>query len=82
MLRVFQPESQFNDLDDWRFAALAENLGGIGKRVTTRAELAQALAEAVTTPGRFYLIEIILAPGAVSATLERFVAGLTASRAA
>lgn len=82
MLRVFQPESQFNDLDDWRFAALAEGLGGVGRRVQTRAELAQALAQAVATPGRFYLIEIILAPGAVSTTLARFVTGLTAARGA
>ena len=82
MLRIFQPESRFNDLDDWRFAALADGLGGSGRRVTTRAELAQALAYAVTTPGRFHLIEIMLAPGAVSTTLARFVASFTAARGA
>lgn len=80
MLRVFQPESKFNDLDDWNFAALAENLGGHGVRVTTRTELAQALRRAVETPGRFNLIEIMLAPGAVSTTLSRFVAALTLAR--
>jgi len=80
MLRVFQPESGFNDLDDWNFAALAEGLGGVGARVTTRGELAQALERAVQTPGRFSLVEIMLPPGAVSATLARFVAALTAAR--
>ena len=36
MLRVFQPEFAFNDLDDWNFAAIAPSLGGHGERVTTR----------------------------------------------
>jgi indolepyruvate decarboxylase len=80
MLRVFQPESKFNDLDDWNFAALAENLGGYGVRVTTRAQLGQALRAAVARPGRFNLIEVMLAPGAVSTTLSRFVAALSAAR--
>ena len=50
MLRVFQPESRFNDLDDWHFAELAKSLGGIGERVMTRAELKSALDRAVATP--------------------------------
>jgi hypothetical protein len=37
MLRVFQPESRFNDLEDWRFAELAGPLGGDGVRVGTLA---------------------------------------------
>lgn len=76
MLRVFQPESRFNDLDDWNFAAIAEPLGGDGRRVTTRAELKQALAEAVERCGRFQLIEIMLERGKTSSTLARFVAGV------
>ena len=40
MLRVFQPESGFNNLDDWHFAEHAAPLGGDGVRVTTRHELA------------------------------------------
>jgi indolepyruvate decarboxylase len=80
MLRVFQPESRFNELDDWHFAALAEGLGGVGIRVSTRAELAHALDLAAQTRGRFVLIEIMLAPGAVSPTLARFVAGFSAAR--
>jgi indolepyruvate decarboxylase len=81
MLRVFQPESRFNDLDDWRFAELAEPLGGIGERVTTRAELKSALDRAVATRGRFYLIEIMLERGALSNTLTRYVAGLKRGQA-
>ena len=40
MLRVFQPESRFNNLDDWHFADIAHSLGGTGERATTRRELA------------------------------------------
>jgi indolepyruvate decarboxylase len=80
MLRVFQPESRFNDLDDWHFAALGDRLGGEGRRVTTRKELADALAHAHATPGRFQLIEVMLARGATSDTLSRFVAGFKAAR--
>ncbi len=76
MLRAFQPESAFNDLDDWRFADLAAAIGGEGRRVTTRAELAAALEQAVATRGRFQLVEAMLPRGAMSATLGRFVAGV------
>ncbi len=80
MLRVFQPESAFNDLDDWRFAELAGPLGGDGVRVTTRRELADALARAHATRGRFQLIEAMLPRGRTSDTLARFVAGFKAAR--
>ncbi len=76
MLRVFQPESRFNDLDDWHFADIAASLGGIGERVTTRAELAAALDRALATRGRFHLIEIMLPRGKMSETLTRFVKGV------
>ena len=72
MLRAFQPESKFNDLDDWRFAELASGLGGMGERVTTRAELRAALERAVAARGKFYLIEIIIPRGTMSRTLNRF----------
>jgi indolepyruvate decarboxylase len=39
MLRVFQPESRFNDLDDWHFSDIAASIGGVGERVTTRSPL-------------------------------------------
>jgi indolepyruvate decarboxylase len=77
MLRAFQPESRFNDLDDWHFAEVAGSLGGDGQRVTTRAELKRALASAVAQRGRFQLIEIMLPRGRVSTTLARFVQGVS-----
>ena len=80
MLRVFQPESGFNNLDDWRFAELAGPLGGDGVRVRTRRELVDALARAHATRGRFQLIEVMLPRGQTSDTLARFVAGFKAAR--
>ena len=82
MLRVFQPESAFNDLDDWHFADIAASLGGEGRRVATRAGLAQALEQAVASRGRFQLIEAMLPRGAMSATLSRFVTGIRRLHAA
>ena len=82
MLRAFQPESAFNDLDDWRFAEMAAPMGGEGRRVRTRAELAEAIEHAATTRGRFQLVEAMLPRGAMSATLSRFVAGVKRLQAA
>jgi indolepyruvate decarboxylase len=76
MLRVFQPESKFNTLDDWHFAELAGPLGGDGVRVSTRRELSAALERAVAARGRFQLIEAMIPSGAVSPTLEGFVGAL------
>jgi indolepyruvate decarboxylase len=76
MLRVFQPESKFNTLDDWHFAEVAGPLGGDGVRVSTRRELSAALERAVAARGRFQLIEAMIPPGAVSPTLEGFVGAL------
>ncbi|MBK8012692.1 MAG: indolepyruvate/phenylpyruvate decarboxylase [Deltaproteobacteria bacterium] len=73
MMRAFQPGSDFNDLGDWRFADMAAGLGGRGVRVSTRQELKAALEEAADTRGQFQLIEVMLAPGALSTTLARFV---------
>ena len=80
MLRAFQPESDFNDLSDWRFAEVAGPLGGDGVRVRTKAELKAALDKAMTTRGRFQLIEVMLERGAMSETLSRFVAGVKKGR--
>jgi len=80
MLRAFQPESAFNDLDDWHFADIAASIGGHGRRVTTRRELADALEQAVARRGLFWLIEVMLPRGAMSQTLTRFVAGFKAVR--
>ncbi len=76
MLRTFQPESGFNDLGDWAYADMAAGLGGDGMRVSTRAELKSALDRAMATRGRFQLIEVMIPRGVLSATLQRFVAGV------
>ncbi|MDB3935868.1 indolepyruvate/phenylpyruvate decarboxylase [Granulosicoccus sp.] len=76
MLRTFQPESKFNDLDDWGYAQLATALGGDGIRVNTRKDLQDALANAIATRGKFQLIEIMLDRGVLSSTLQRFAAGV------
>jgi indolepyruvate decarboxylase len=73
MLRTFQPESGFNDLDDWGFAHMAAGMGGDGVRVRTRAELKAALDTAIATRGRFQLIEVMIPRGVLSAALSRFV---------
>jgi indolepyruvate decarboxylase len=82
MLRVFQPESRFNELGDWRFAELAAPLGGDGVRVTTRRELAAALEAAAGRRGRFQLIEAMIPAGSVSPTLGGFVGALQRRSAA
>ena len=76
MLRTFQPESSFNDLDHWGFADMAAGLGGDGVRVSTRAELKAALDKAIKTRGRFQLIDVTIPRGVLSNTLQRFVAGV------
>jgi indolepyruvate decarboxylase len=76
MLRVFQPESKFNTLDDWHFSEMAAPLGGEGVRVTTRRELVAALERAAASRGRFQIIEVMIPPGSVSPTLEGFVGAL------
>ena len=73
MLRAFEPEARFNDRGTWDFAAMSAGMGGDGHLVRTRAELEAALARAHATRGRFQLLDIRLAPGARSPTLERFV---------
>ena len=73
MLRTFQPESGFNDLDDWGFAQMAAGLGGDGVRVHTRAQLKAALDKAIATRGRFQLIEVMIPRGVLSESLSRFV---------
>ena len=76
MLRTFQPESSFNDLNDWEYAELGSALGGQGRRVKTRKELQDALANAIATRGKFQLIEVMLDRGVLSSTLQRFAAGV------
>ncbi len=82
MLRTFQPESGFNDLDEWGFAQMAHGMGGDGVRVHTRAELKAALDAAMATRGRFQLIEVMIPRGVLSETLSRFVNGVKRLNAA
>ena len=80
MLRVFQPESHFNDLGDWRFADMAPGMGGKGVRVTTRKHLQSALEEAATSRGKFFLIEAMLEPGRISQVLAKYVSAASRLR--
>ena len=78
MLRAFQPESRFNDLDDWNFAAIAPSLGGYGQRVKTRRALKESLERAFARRGQFALIEVMLPRGVTSQTLARFMSAMKA----
>ena len=80
MLRAFQPESAFNDLDRLDYAALADTLGGNGQAVSTKRELHAALDRAFGDESCFQLIDISLARGLMSNTLSRFVAGFKQMR--
>ncbi|MDJ0949265.1 MAG: indolepyruvate/phenylpyruvate decarboxylase [Alphaproteobacteria bacterium] len=80
MLRAFQPEAGYNDLDDWRFADMAAALGGVGHRVATRSQLKAALDAAHAERGRFQLIEVMIPRGVISRTLDRFVKAYAAKR--
>ncbi len=76
MLSAFRPAARYTDLGDWDFARCANALGGHGERVATRGELKRALEAAVRDRGRFRLIDVRLAPHAVSPALRRFAAGV------
>jgi indolepyruvate decarboxylase len=80
MLRAFQPESQFNLLNQWDFAGLAARLGGNGVRVQRRGEFLGALSSAINRRGQFQLIEVLLPRGSVSQTMSRYTAGLKSFR--
>lgn len=80
MLRAFQPESAFNSLDEWDFARLATGLGGNGSVVRTRAELANALQQAMAQTDRFFLIDVRMPRGVMSPTLRRYVEGIQKGR--
>jgi indolepyruvate decarboxylase len=73
MLTAFRPKARYNALGTWDLAGLAPSLGGVGHRVETRAQLAQALATAIAQPGRFHLLDVRIVPGSLSPTLRRFV---------
>ena len=66
MLRAFQPESKFNDLDHLNYSVIADSLGGAGQRASTRRELKEALDTAIKDDSQFRLIEIMLNRGELS----------------
>ena len=80
MIRVFQPNSRCSDLGDWHYAGLADELGGLGLRVSTRRDFKAALREADQARGNFVLIEVMLEPHSVSPTLKQFAERLQAKR--
>ena len=45
MLKAFQRDVGYNDLDAWNFADIATALGGKGTSVATRKALAAAIAK-------------------------------------
>lgn len=76
MLKVFQDDTRYNDLDDWRFAEMAGPLGGVGRRVETRAQLWDALAEAHADAANWRMIEIMIPRDVYSPALNGFVAAV------
>lgn len=76
MLKAFQDDTGYNDLNDWKFADMAAGLGGKGVRVSTRAELASALDAARQDDSCFQLIEIMIPREAMSRALERFTGAI------
>lgn len=72
MLKAFQKDASYNDLEDWNFTDFAKSTGGIGIRVTTPKELMIALEAAHKDESTFHLIEIMLPQDAMSTVLRRF----------
>jgi indolepyruvate decarboxylase len=50
----------YNELPRWNFVALAEGWGGVGRTVSTAAELAAVLTEIRDTPDRNFLVEVVV----------------------
>jgi thiamine pyrophosphate-dependent acetolactate synthase large subunit-like protein len=72
MLSAFRPQARYNALGTWNLASVGDALGGAGHLVRTRADLARALEVAMANPGRFHLLDVRIAPEALSPTLRRF----------
>ncbi len=72
MLSAFRPAAAYNALGTWNLARVADALGGAGHLVRTREDLGRALDTAIANPGRFHLLDVRIAPGALSPTLRRF----------
>ncbi|MGI9514099.1 MAG: indolepyruvate/phenylpyruvate decarboxylase [Anderseniella sp.] len=81
MLKAFQKDTGYNDLDDWHFAKHAGTMGGKGVRVSTPAQLTAALEQAHGDESCFQLIEIMLPRDALSQTLSRFTDAIASKSA-
>jgi indolepyruvate decarboxylase len=81
MLKAFQKDTGYNDLDDWHFAEHAETMGGRGTRVSTPAQLTAALEQAHNDESCFQLVEIMLPADVFSRTLTRFTDTITSKAA-
>ena len=79
MLETFAGPSSRFALPTVDFAALARAMGGDGFTITHCREIDHALATAAATRGRFQLLDVRLAPGAISERLDRFVGAANAS---
>jgi indolepyruvate decarboxylase len=69
-------DGPFNDVAPWDYAAVAGALGGEGRRVTTPAELDEALAEARRGRGRAWVLWIDLDPHDAPRALRALGEGL------
>jgi TPP-dependent 2-oxoacid decarboxylase len=69
-------DGPFNDVAPWDYAAVAAALGGEGRRVTTPAELDEALAEARRGRGRAWVLWIDLDPHDAPRALRALGEGL------
>lgn len=60
----------YNELPAWNFRALAEGWGGVGRRVSSPAELGAVLTEIRGTPERNFVVEVVVpalnVPGAIN----------------
>ena len=77
MLSAFRPAARYTDIGQWDFAALANALGGRGRRVDTRAQLGHALEEAARSRGTFQLIDARIARDALSPAMRRFAEAMS-----
>lgn len=65
----------YNELPAWNFVALAEGWGGIGRTVSSTAELAAVLAEIRDTPDRNFVVEVVVPQLDIPSALATDVVG-------
>ena len=66
-------EGAYNDIQDWNYTKIPQVIGGgIGIKVSTEEELDNALKQALSERGTFYLIEVELEKTDFSPALRRF----------